>query len=398
MKYYCKTCEYTTDLRANFDKHLNTSKHKLKKDQEEEQEAEQLRLMQDPNVPRCEFCNHIFSHTSGLSKHKKNCGSKDDNQKLAIKLETECKLYKAEIEKLRDRIEEERKLSKFEIERLREKTDDELKSYKTEIEKLRDKLENQLRSGNVNITNVLSTNALNFVTNHYNNAPEIQKFTSLELLGVDDLATAETAIYHYKHKTHAKWIGDVIVTEYRKKNNPSDQSLWNTDTSRLAYIVRETINRVLIWCVDKEGIKTSEYLIKPILDKIKAAIQFFIIDSGKKMEGDDNAKILKLMEMGGEFMNAIDDGSLNKSILRHIAPAFHLDKKIVPIKLITDKNHSGEQLERENSFPEKDSNNHEQIEIDDTENIIDDDDDDNYRHYCDEATANYYPEEGDSSA
>src|SRR5438132_1311169 len=71
MKYSCKTCNYETDDKSNFNKHLKSTSHnKLIK-----------LVSEDANdkVPRsydCK-CGKKFSHPSSLSRHKKTCNGVD---------------------------------------------------------------------------------------------------------------------------------------------------------------------------------------------------------------------------------------------------------------------------------------------------------------------------------
>jgi hypothetical protein len=79
-------------------------------------------------------------------------------------------------------------------------------------------------------------------------------------------------LYHFENDTLDKFIGDIIIKQYIKED-PKVQSVWNTDVSRLAYLVRELINNKKEWSIDKGGNKVTEYIIKPILDFIKIEIE-----------------------------------------------------------------------------------------------------------------------------
>jgi hypothetical protein len=63
-KYKCVPCEYTTHNITNYNKHAKTLKHfkKLNPDYEE-----------DPTIYKCNICDKIYQHISGLSRHKKKC-------------------------------------------------------------------------------------------------------------------------------------------------------------------------------------------------------------------------------------------------------------------------------------------------------------------------------------
>ena len=52
-KFYCKKCNYTTNKKSHWDKHLNTKKHQ--------------------NVFKCTICDKILNSKSSYYRHIKNC-------------------------------------------------------------------------------------------------------------------------------------------------------------------------------------------------------------------------------------------------------------------------------------------------------------------------------------
>lgn len=74
--YFCKKCDYTTNIKCNFEKHAMSIKHYNK-----------LKLNNDVSLPSidnltCPYCLKQFNHRSTLWNHKKKCykntGSYDD--------------------------------------------------------------------------------------------------------------------------------------------------------------------------------------------------------------------------------------------------------------------------------------------------------------------------------
>ena len=55
-----------------------------------------------------------------------------------------------------------------------------------------------------------------------------------------------------------------------KKDNPSDQSIWSTDTSRLTCIINELVGDETQWRTDKNGEKFKKLVITPILEYLKS--------------------------------------------------------------------------------------------------------------------------------
>lgn len=74
MKYYCKTCDYGTCRKCNYDTHIVSIKH-FKNIQKETEETKGNYNQQkiSENQHSCNNCNKQFQHRSGLWKHKKKC-------------------------------------------------------------------------------------------------------------------------------------------------------------------------------------------------------------------------------------------------------------------------------------------------------------------------------------
>ena len=64
-KFECTLCFYKTDKRGDYNKHLNTKKHKNK-------------ALNTPQL-KCEYCGKIFKFTSALCKHLTVCKKNDKN-------------------------------------------------------------------------------------------------------------------------------------------------------------------------------------------------------------------------------------------------------------------------------------------------------------------------------
>lgn len=78
MNYKCECCDYSTKEKFNYEKHLNTNKHKTN-----------IRLIKEksPKIVteettecnkrfECKFCNYAFTNAGNLSRHKKTCSEK----------------------------------------------------------------------------------------------------------------------------------------------------------------------------------------------------------------------------------------------------------------------------------------------------------------------------------
>ena len=118
-------------------------------------------------------------------------------------------------------------------------------------------------------------------------------------------------------------IQGISLLNYTKKNDPENQSIWNTDDTRLTYLIKELVNnKSSNWMVDRKGHKTTTYIIKPLLARIKEMLMEYHLTYGipkvtcNSVEMEfmlDNSK--KIMEI----INDIDDGVTSKDILKHIS-------------------------------------------------------------------------------
>ena len=148
-------------------------------------------------------------------------------------------------------------------------------------------------------------------------------------------------IYNHNHKILHKYLGDFIIKVY-KKEKPSEQSIWNTDSSRLTYIIKDLINnKSSKWKIDKKGVKTKKFLIKPLLNHIKTMLddnQKILLGMVEKSKGLDIQSILDKVKSIIDIKSSIEDNILCDDILRYITPHFYFDKnKIQKIEYLKKK-------------------------------------------------------------
>ena len=130
--------------------------------------------------------------------------------------------------------------------------------HKLEImEKEKEKLEAVIKvyeekgSKTINNTqnNTINIGSINYVNEHFKDAPPLEKITDFVIKGIDTNDASQhdkfinEVLYHHKNKILYQLIGDHVVSLY-KKNDLSKQSFHTTDTSRLNYVVRVIENSV----------------------------------------------------------------------------------------------------------------------------------------------------------
>lgn len=318
--YECKLCNYITKKQGNYNRHIKTSKHMekvIEYDKCDKQIAIKIPIIRAQSSPTqvttkshpsiCKYCNRDFSRPDTLAKHFKSCSDKHS-------VET--------------RLEEQNKLLNIELKHYKEKS--ESKEEETNYYK------QLLREAGGLVKK--SVSALSYVATNYDDAPSIKTITLDGLTGSkdDEKKLIEDIISAYKHKTLGKYLGDIIIKIY-KKEDPKDQSIWNTDDNRLTYLVKELIGNESIekksnWIVDKKGVKTQIYIIKPLLARIKELIITYqknliipeLVNNSVEIEFilENNKKII-------ELMNDIDDNNVAKDVLRCISSHLRFNSKLI---------------------------------------------------------------------
>ena len=92
MNYECKTCMFITNLRANYDRHVKTSKHtKLNPISTQIQQIEEpvsTKIQPKTNNFTCKYCDKEFGHMQSMYRHiKYSCKkNKDEDMKELIRL------------------------------------------------------------------------------------------------------------------------------------------------------------------------------------------------------------------------------------------------------------------------------------------------------------------------
>lgn len=297
MEYNCIKCKYSTVDKSHYNRHLSTKKHvKNNTNIDDINDNDEIKTYQ------CSTCDSIFTHRSSLSRHKRtNC------KKVIIEPENNSK-----------------------ISDLENKVD----SMKTMMVKLIEYIEI-----NKPVNNTYKISIKNYVQQNYPNAPALEGLEDYAQIEYTEDTFVGTLVYEYNNNTLQKYLGDFIIENYKKKD-PSKQSIWNSDTSRLTYIIKELLaDNSSVWNHDYKGIKTINYVVKPLLKYIVNSIDEFWVDSldlYKKININEINKITKLYQGAYAIKKEIENGILGKNIIKYIAPHFYMDKTMVSTEIIDD--------------------------------------------------------------
>lgn len=285
----------------------------------------------------CPFCKKTFKHNQNLWRHKKyRCKMiNSSNQKDSSSQENEDKI---KIKKL----EEQLALTKNKL----ETTEDNLNKTLSILDNTSNTLNNTSTTlNNTSNTASKSMSTLNYVITNFSEAPPIKTLEGkrldgfIEYRGETEKTIAEVIVYHYEKKKLQRLLGDLIIAEY-KKSDKSKQSIWNTDVSRLTFILRQVIDNTknTQWIVDKRGLDLIKLIIDPVVKKVAEILKDYIKNENiwiNKIKQNDYSNSvqeimknkLRYMEIATIISQHINLKNLESEILRYIAPHFNLKAK-----------------------------------------------------------------------
>lgn len=283
--FKCTECDYQTQRKNNLDRHININHN--------------INTINQTQFT-CSYCNISFTKLCYLSRHKNKCM---DKNKVIYE-------YEQKID---------------ELNKLLIAKDDMINSLKSEVTHLKLIVDN---AGSM-IKSSMST--MTYVIKTFKDAPALEAVKDYSLMHDDQGSTefVETLISEYNHKTLHIYLGDFIIKTH-KKEDPSKQSIWNSDTSRLTYIIREIISHNKTdWTIDKKGIKIVKYIITPMLEYIDPLIRIYIesfsTNYKKCSMKEIHIKTSKL-RAATEILQLIEDRILSDDIIKYITPHFYLNK------------------------------------------------------------------------
>lgn len=283
----------------------------------------------------CEYCKKKFATVGSLSRHLKNsCPQKIKLDKREEKLKKEEEEFKKEEEQL----EKEKRKNKMLITKLMQAK---MKRENEKLENQLKKIEDEQSENNINIINNNTINNtinncpinITFVTKehikkNFKNGPCIESLTNYNDIRKGNIITSknisedvmfiDTIVCKYGCGKLTQYIGNIIISFYKKENKLIDQSLWCSDISRLTFLVRILPKGSLTttWISDPSGIIVREKVIQPLLEYISKCIDDRVIINLILDPNSDKHSILT------KIVKSIKNYSLSKNVSKYIAPHF----------------------------------------------------------------------------
>jgi hypothetical protein len=293
--YKCVPCEFVTKKLFDYNRHLKTKSH-----------------LNGINGTKgcyiCDNCGKQFASRQTLYGHKKRVICKSAETKKVINANNDGHL----------------------VDKKNEISNEQIVEMLGELTKAINKLAEKEPSKNIN--NVIN---IQYVTQNYKDAPVIESMTEDEIKVIkhkpdEDLIDCLT--YHQRHRTVDTYIARLITDRY-KTDDPSQQSLWNSDSSRLHYLIMKKFNeKDKDWVRDKRGVIVVEKVIRPILNYVKKEINAYQKLSFKEQNKKKNNNFVDMTNTNallGSIITEINDGVLELKILKHMAPNFYLTPTLI---------------------------------------------------------------------
>lgn len=266
MKYICEPCNYSTDNTGNWCHHTKTQKHISNT-------ANEKIHNKITKKPRCAYCNIEYSRINYLKTHL-----------------LRCPMFKERC--IEDKLK--------------------MKYMEEKIIMLENTCDYQK-----NITEK-SMSALNFLITKNYQPPQLIPYNIESLQGEKndgEFVKILAKKYQYKHLTD--FIGDALISQY-KTDDPKNQSLWNSDSYRLHYIIRSITDHGSKWIIDKKGVSTKKTIIEPVLHEIEE-ILFAYLRNNFSTDVEISTHVTEMIQI-------IRSKELEKRVFEYITPHFHLNK------------------------------------------------------------------------
>jgi len=237
----------------------------------------------------CEDCFKEFAHMSSLYRHNNRCKVK--------------------------------KAKSYEIERLKKEN----KEIKSELKQKDKIIENTTKA------NKYAMSTFNYLAKTFVNTPVLKRIRGEQMDTImyndhntdDDFRLVECLVYYHRFKRLHEYIGDTIVAIY-KKDDPETQSIWNSDTQRLSYIIRTIVDDDIEWKKDNGGKKVLKLVIAPILNYISDKTKLYITMLPE--EQYHPIAFNKLITDADMLSRELEDKkTLGSMVLKYITPFFHFD-------------------------------------------------------------------------
>ncbi|QKF94867.1 zinc finger C2H2-type protein [Fadolivirus algeromassiliense] len=291
MKYICDHCSYSSNDKSNYNRHIKSETH-IHLAKNAKKLAKNANIKRPSNQNYSCGCGKAFSHQSSLSRHQNNCTGTNIQNQMTLLIDT-------------------------------------VNQLKKQNENLQKQLHTFVKNNKPTINNNYIS-VKNYVQQNFPDAPALEGPKDYAKLTFEDNDLIDSLIYNYENEILHSYLGKFIIGYY-KKDNPSEQSLWTSDVSRLTYIIKELLeSNKSIWSHDFKGVKVKLCIVNPLLKYIRKCIDDYWINNLDCMKSLDTKELVKLQEKFislQKIKQDIGNELIANNIIRFIAPHFYMEKK-----------------------------------------------------------------------
>tara|TARA_X000000950_G_scaffold42032_2_gene46401 strand:+ start:25960 stop:26892 length:933 start_codon:yes stop_codon:yes gene_type:complete len=237
MKYHCIKCDFHSNDRCDYERHLMTRKHKM------DNLDKKLDKMDNKKTGfLCENCGRKYKYQSGLCKHKKKC-----NQ---IK---KPKIRKKRV--IKEKTDNEKEMLKTELKELRFMMKEMIKKQGETNENYYKTLDKAIAKAGDTVNQKMSINI--YLNEHCKNAMNLTDFLKELTVSLDDLQ-------YTKEHGYVKGISNIFMRQL-KDLKPTERPIHCSDTKRLQFYIKDE-NK---WEKDKSHEKIDESIQDITIKQIK---------------------------------------------------------------------------------------------------------------------------------
>jgi len=289
----------------------------------------------------CNYCGLKCARNFNLVRHMNKCPKKT-NEIEKIEADKEVAIIKTKLEATEKQLQI--------IEKHLVEKNDEIEFNK----RLVASLNHMVASGDSGKNGQNSISAVKYLLVNHTKAPPLKAITDQSYLSKgqppltkgDTKQFVKTIINAHRNKMLHKLLGDIIIKVYQC-DNIQEQSLFNSDPTRLTYISRGTVDNILSWISDKNGKVVANTAIAPLLKYVSEISQAYSKEISEKLKtnldnDNENDQFDEITDQNiaiAEIKKEINNKILQEKINKYIAPFFYLKDrgvKFESVKLLED--------------------------------------------------------------
>ena len=320
-QWKCKYCNYNTYDKSDYNKHLKTNKH-----------MNNVKLQSNVKNKKlyCQFCNYSTTVKYNMNVHTHRMHSNDNSSNESLSSDKKYQLLEEKY---------------FKLEKQNQELLETVKNQSATVKN------QSITVKNTTETTKKTIDAVSMLNSKYPDAPPIgllkqvtsasttkKIYAKMNNIHESKHSQEEIIIYHYKEDSLVELLGDIIINTYKTEDS-KNQSIWNSDISRLTFIIKNLQNDMKnsIWTKDCKGVQVKNIIIKPMLNTIKNKMKKYIsktssyIDKMSLKTDISNDEITELDMLTKKSAFALDLiktialGKIHDNIIKYIAPYFGIN-------------------------------------------------------------------------